>query len=89
MNRAAKMDFDAEEQAVKQTKAVLEQKTTDLAEAIVNAALAQEALEDLRNTSEETRPQSRLSNETRRITAEKAITATVQRLLQKRSRHIP
>ena len=83
------MDLDAAQQAVIHAKEVVSQKTTELARSIVNAALADEALEDLRGDTDPGKPQSRLSDETRLATAEKAITATVQRLLQKRTRHIP
>lgn len=83
------MPFEAEYQALKNAKEAVTQRTRELAEAVVDAALAEEALEELKNPPESLQHQSVLSPATRKAAAEKALTATVQRLLQKRSRHIP
>ena len=83
------MEFEEEYHALKFAKEQVSLKTAELAEAIAKAATADEALEVCLNPPAPGRMQSFLSEETRRATAEKAITATVQRLLQRRSKHIP
>lgn len=83
------MEFEEEYQTLRIAKESVKAKTAELAEAIARVTLAEDALEECLNEPIPGRMKSFISEEARRLTAEKALHATVLRLLQRRPKNIP